>query len=192
MVSLDNECKEVLFLCRKGAISEPVIHCVNLFSGKRENENFTFTFSQEKSAKSIFSHPLRYLYEPNTSILKAGAFKIIGEKSGLAKVHPHSHFYTSEKFCCRFPGRVFEIDARKPHPRKLKVIFPENRANILSRNYPLSPEQLKKKLKLEDGGNKYLIAFSGITEKFLIAATRLKKPLYSLTEFKAILESLQS
>jgi hypothetical protein len=172
VLSVENECKEVLFLCKKGASSDPLIHCVNILPKGRTIE-FTFTRAEEKEAISVFSDPLTYLYEPNASVLKGGAFKLIGQKLGLAKVHPHTHLYTSENLVLHFPGRIFKIEEKKPVLRNLGIYFPENKANVVIRNYPLSAEQLKKKLKLNDGGEKYLIGFSGIKEKFTVAAVQI-------------------
>jgi len=174
VVSVNNECKEVLFLCKETISKEPQIHCVNLFSGGSKTEEFIFTFGEEKKAQSVFSAPLGYLYEPNASILRAGAFKLAGLKSGLLKLHPHTHLYTSDKLVSNFTGRIFRIETLDGNLRKIKDYLPDNKANIITRNYPLRPEELKKKLKLKDGGEKYVLAFSGIRKKFLAVATRLK------------------
>jgi hypothetical protein len=173
VVSVDNECKELLFLCRKEVSAEPLVHCINLQSHGQASEEFTFSFSDEKGATSIFSDPLRYLYEPNASILKSGAFKIIGDRTGLAKLHPHTHLYTSENLVENFPGRIFRIHHTISDAKKLPGYLPGLKANVVTRNYPFSSEQLKKKLKITDGGEKYLIGFSGLRKKFLVVATRI-------------------
>jgi len=130
---------------------------------------------EEKNAAAKFARPLTYLYEPNASILKAGSFKLVGEKFSLFKLHPSTHLYTSGDLIQNFPGRIFKISGFvKPDPKMLKEVFPEGKANVITRNYPRSPEELKKKTKLKDGGELYLIGFSGEVEKFLVAATRLK------------------
>ncbi len=172
VVSVDNECKELLFFCRKRFVGEPSITAVNLQDG---HEDFEFTVTEEKSVALKFSDPLTYLYEPNASILKAGAFKIVGEKFSLLKLHPSTHLYTSTELIQNFPGRIFKITRKvKPDPKALKELFSEGKANVITRNYPLTAEELKKKTKLKDGGALYLLGFSGKSEKHLVAAMRIK------------------
>lgn len=172
VVSVDNECKELLFLCRNGFESEPYIIAVNLQDGHKD---FGFSTAEEKNAISKLSEPLTYLYEPNASILKAGAFKLIGEKLSLLKLHPSTHLYTSKELSQNFPGRVFKIiRSVKPDPKILSEIFLEGKANVITRNYPLTVDELKKKTKLKDGGELYLLGFAGKTIKYLVAAERIK------------------
>jgi 16S rRNA G966 N2-methylase RsmD len=172
VVSVDNECKELLFFCRKDFVGEPRLVAVNLQEG---HENFEFSLAEEKNTISKFSGPLSYLYEPNASILKAGAFKMIGEKYSLFKAHPSTHLYTSTDLIQNFPGRIFKIIcAVKPDPKVLHEILPDGKANVITRNYPLTPQELKKKTKLKDGGEGYLLGFTGPSEKYLVAAERIK------------------
>ncbi len=173
VISVDNECRELLFLCEKDFHGEPVIDAVNL---KKTGEHISFPFqhTDERSAVSSFSEPLRYLYEPNSSILKAGAFKLIGKKFGLHKIHANTHLYTSESQVPTFPGKVFRITAQvRPDRKELSFYFPEGKANLTTRNYPLSVHELKMKTGLKDGGDKFLIGFSGINKKFLVVAERI-------------------
>ena len=172
VVSVDNECKELLFLCRNGFEKEPNIIAVNL---QASHHDFEFNFTEEKSIVSKFSEPLTYLYEPNASILKAGAFKLIGEKFSLFKLHASTHLYTSKELNQDFPGRIFRIIRPvKPSAKNLKEIFPEGKANVITRNYPLTAEELKKKTTLKDGGALYFLGFSGQREKYLVAAERIR------------------
>lgn len=174
VVSVDNECKEVLFLCQKNFTGEPKIMATNILFGNRI-DLFSFLFSTERSSEALFSEPLSYLYEPNASILKAGAFKIIGSEFKLSKLHPSTHLYTSDQLIEKFPGRIFKVEAFvKADPKALKAFFPEGKANITTRNYPLSVEELKKKMGLKDGGEKFLIGFSGMQTKFLVVASRFR------------------
>lgn len=172
VVSVDNECKELLFLCNKMFAGEPEIIAVNLTD--KTQDDFKFTFSVEKSSESTFSDPLTFIYEPNASILKAGAFKAIGSVFNLSKIQSNTHLYTSTKLISNFPGRVFKILESVKEGKIVKEIFSEGKANIITRNYPLGTEQLKKKLKLNDGGELYLLAFSGQKKKFIIAANRIQ------------------
>ena len=148
VISVDNECKEVLFLCRRNAGPEPLIHAINL---NGTVEKFEFKFSEERQASAHFSLPLSYLYEPNASLLKAGAFKLISSAFQLAKLHPGTHLYTSDALHTGFPGRIFKVKSFIPTKNALDF-FPSGKANVITRNYPLTAEALKKKLKLKDGG----------------------------------------
>ena len=175
VVAVENECKEVLFWCTKDAIAEASVRCTNLSSGfpKIGLDEFTFTFSEEKTTTSVFSDPLTYLYEPNAAILKAGAFKTVGRRYGFFKLHVNTHLYTSDQWDETFPGRIFKIEDLKPDPSRFRTRH-GGKVNVFTRNYPFRPEQLKKKLKLQDGGEKYLIGFSGEKKKYLVVAARLK------------------
>jgi hypothetical protein len=164
VVSVSNECKELLFQISKDFIGETSIETYNLDAGGKVTQSFNFSFSEEENASSKFNSPQKYLYEPNASILKSGAFKSIGVRFKLDKIQVNTHLYTSNQLEKDFPGRVFEIEQLSFDPKSLA----NNKANIICRNYPLTPEELKKKLKLKDGGEKFVIAFSGQSKKHVI------------------------
>lgn len=171
VVSVDNECKELLFFLTHGQKSDPDIEAVNL--KKNGTSRFKFTFSEERSAIVRFASPNSYLYEPNASILKAGAFKTIANRYNLDKLHPNTHLYSSDIIVPDFQGKIFKIIAHvKTDPKILKEHFPEGKANITVRNYPLDPPSLKKITRLKDGGDKFLIGFTGIDKKYLVVARR--------------------
>lgn len=155
IVSLNNECKEVLFLLDFGFAEEPKIHCINLKPDKEEL--FSFDLSGEKESVVNYASPQSYIYEPNASIRKAGAFRSVAVLFGLNKIAPNTHLYTSEKLINNFPGRVFKV-LEGVDKKNIKTHFSEGKANIISKNHPLTPEQIKKKFKLKDGGERFLIA----------------------------------
>ena len=172
VVSLDNECKEVLFQCSPHANNKPTIQAINIQKGI--HQVFQFTRDEERNIQSNFSEPLLYLFEPNASILKAGAFKLIGLKFGLFKIHMNTHLYTSNELNIDFPGRIFKVIATvSPDPKKLKPYFVEGKANVITRNYPMEAEALKKKSALKDGGEKYLIGFSSTKKRMVVVADRI-------------------
>lgn len=172
-VAVNNEMKELLFFAEKDFMGEPLIHAVNLTSPSMEE--IVFRFPEEESVEIPFHDPQTWLYEPNAAILKAGAFKSVVKKSGIAKIHPSTHLYTSETLWPDFPGRIFRLDSPVTADRKmLQRFFPGSQANVITRNYPLSAEELKKKAKLRDGGEKCLLAFTGLSRKYLFCATRLR------------------
>lgn len=161
IIAVRNEVKELVLIIENNQSTDnqqpTTIKCVNLESDEPE---FLFNFNEEKSAKSEFSKGLGFLYIPNNSILKAGAFNSISQQFGLKKLHPNTHFYTSEHKIENFPGRVLQIE--KIEAKDLKK---GDKYNIISKNYPLKPEEIKKKYKLTDGGNHYLIFTQSVIGK---------------------------
>ncbi|UQB69527.1 class I SAM-dependent methyltransferase [Epilithonimonas zeae] len=164
IIAVKNEVKELLLTIENNPLTDSqqptTIKCINLES---DEPGFSFNFNDEKLAKSEFSGSLNFLYIPNNSILKAGAFNIISEQFGLKKLHPNTHFYTSENKIENFPGRVLEIE--KTEAKDLKK---GEKYNIISKNYPLKPEEIKKKYKLNDGGNHYLIFTQSVDGKEIL------------------------
>ena len=167
VVSVDNECKELLFLLLEAAVDEPLFTTVNL---KRSGgkELFSFTMEQEQKAEIPFAgEPRRYLYEPNASILKAGAFKSVAYAYNLQKLHINSHLYTSDELIPDFPGRIFEVETFfVPNKKNLKTFLQDTKkANIAVRNYPMVVAEIRRKTGLEDGGDIYLFATTLFDER---------------------------
>ena len=158
VVSVKNEVKEVLLLWEKEKPSEEIIiHCVDL-NPKGKNE-FIFSFESEEKVSNTYSEVKSFIIEPLASILKAGAFRSFGKRFGLEKLHPNSHLYTSDSFSEDIPGRVFEVIRELVQPKKeLKENFPSGKVNVIARNFALSTDEIKKKFRLKDGGDDYLIA----------------------------------
>lgn len=174
VVSVDQECRELLFLCKKGFLGEAKICTIHLF--KELTETFDFYLSEEKRQESQLGPIQTYLYEPNPSLMKAGALRSLAKTFNAPKIHVNSHFLSSEALVDRFPGRIFQIVARVPTKgRDLSRILPDMRANVVVRNYPLSAEQLKKKLKLSDGGADYVIGTTSHSEgRVVLLARRIR------------------
>lgn len=164
IIAVRNEVKELVLIIKNQETrtenQDTKITCVNLESDEAE---FSFYINEEKKAASEFSENLNFLYIPNNSILKAGAFNMISEKFGLKKLHPNTHFYTSENKIENFPGRVLQVE--KIDGKDLKK---NDQFNIISKNYPLKPDEIKKKYKLKDGGNSYLIFTQNINGKEIL------------------------
>lgn len=166
VVAVRNEVKELLWILDKTFVGEPKIITINL--KKDEEEVFAFKISEEKTAKSSYSPPLQFLYEPNAAILKAGAFKLIGINHELPKLHKNSHLYTSDKLI-QFPGRRFRITAVHPYSKK----FTFQKANMATRNFPMNPEVLRKKHRITAGGDTYLF-FTTNSEEQLVVISCIK------------------
>ena len=178
VVAVNNECKELLFILKQGTIStdEIKISAINL---PKNDQIFTSTPSEEE--KAIVDYATRveeYLYEPHTALIKAGAFKSLGARYGLKKLHPNSHLYTSSEWIKDFPGRIFSVQHTYGFSKKeLKNLQEIKRANITVRNFPSSVAELRKRLKLSDGGEQYIFGTTlKPSEKILI---HCKKPLIS-------------
>lgn len=92
-----------------------------------------------------------YIYEPNAAIIKSGAFKLVGARYGLYKMGPNTHLYMGKDYVVDFPGRVWEI--LKTNIRETKGIG----ANVMTRNYPMTADQLRKKLKVKDSDTHTII-----------------------------------
>lgn len=159
VLAVSNEVKELLFVLEGSSSEDPNVQCVNLV---RDNVvQFSFQFGEEEQLVSSFGEMRNYLYEPNASILKAGAFKAIANKFRLKKLHPNSHLYTSEGLVESFPGRSFRVlDEISLNKKNLKKLLPSMKANITVRNFPMSVEQIRKKTGIRDGGDDYLFATS--------------------------------
>mgnify|MGYP003385336435 FL=1 len=156
VLSVNNDCKEVLYLLEKDYIQETKIVCVNL--KKDTTDQFIFNFAEERIAGVQLNLPLTYLYEPNASVLKAGAFKSIASQLDIFKLHQHSHLYTSTTLIENFPGRTFKIKSVVNADKKSLSKHSSGKANLACRNFPQKIDLLKKKLKLKDGGADYIFA----------------------------------
>lgn len=149
IVAVNNEVKEVL-LWSKTKQGPSRINAVNLGSHVTE---WSFVQEEEKNAQCMLWDTKRgdqlvegmYIYEPNAAILKAGAYKLVGARYGLLKWEQNTHLYLSLKYVEHFPGRVWKLR------NILKKDMKDIRASVMTRNYPLTSDQLRKKLKAKEG-----------------------------------------
>ncbi|MCD7972322.1 MAG: SAM-dependent methyltransferase [Candidatus Azobacteroides sp.] len=174
ILSVKNDCKELLFVCCNQH-TDPLIHCVNIGTGK--TEHFCFRKTREEEANVLYADNLeKYLYEPNVTVLKAGAFKLISEQFGLKKLHVNTHLYTNDKLVEDFPGRIFRIkEVLYSFPGHLYSFLPDRKANITVRNFPLSVEEIRKKYKIKEGSEIYLFATTiGNNKKIMLICENIK------------------
>jgi len=167
VVSFANECKELLVILRKENEGNNVlIHCVNILKNG-EMQTYSFDKEEEQQGCEYAQQVGHFLYEPNASILKAGAYKSIANSYQLKKLHPNSHLYTSDKLIEAFPGRKFECEAVfSLNKKELKMNLGNiKKANITVRNFPSSVAELRKRLKLSDGGDTYFFATTLMDEQ---------------------------
>ena len=162
VVSIDNECKELLLLLDKEQTSNLRIVCVNF--SKDGEQLFETSYGRQSSTGNHISHlsPLisHFLYEPNASIMKAGCFKEMEERFSVQQISPNSHLFLSSDEIGNFPGRKFQIlSISSMNKQDLRTHLKDiESANISVRNFPMSVDMLRKKLKLKDGGNVYIFA----------------------------------
>lgn len=165
VISLDNDCKELLVVQQKGFQDEPQIRAIRLF--KDQLQDFIFTYSEERAILNRYKTPQEYLYEPDVSITKSGAFKSIGRRYNLAKIHQHTHLYTSDQLIEQFPGKIFKVQGNIPFG-SLKKSKTATKSNVVTRNFPLKPEEIKKKYKITDGGEDFLFFTTDIDHKLVV------------------------
>ncbi len=163
VVAINNDVKELLYILEKGYCKEILIKTINF----TKNNAQKFHFNYHKKPVSSYHEPLEYLYEPNAAVLKSGAFHEISTQLNIFKLHQHSHLYTSKKRI-EFPGREFKIIAVLPYDKKKIVkLLPNKKANITTRNFHKTVAQIRKELKIKDGGDIFLFFTTNIHNKFI-------------------------
>ena len=153
LIALRNEVKEVLVVQEAKTETEietqVQIHCINL---ETEEPTLQFTEAALHTPQVVYSKPKKYLYIPNNALLKSGAFNYIAQYFEVKKLDINTHLYTSVQLKKPFAGRVLEVTPINP-----KELKKGSKYCIFSKNYPLSVEEIKKKYRIVEGGNKYLI-----------------------------------
>ena len=154
IVSVQNECKELLIVMQQQPAEPPTVYCIN--------DDSVFSYHPSSISSNHISHhsSLIYLYEPNASIMKAGCFAEIEQAFEVSQLAPNSHLFASDQAIADFPGRKFRISAvTSMNKQELKQALKDIRqANIAVRNFPMSVADLRKRLKLSEGGNDYIFA----------------------------------
>lgn len=175
IVSVNNECKELLLLLRKDAVSSEIqIHCEQIVNSC-EHQHYAFTLSEEHTSECPLAESVgAYLYEPNASILKAGAYRSLTQAYPVEKLHTSSHLYTSAHFIEDFPGRRFKVEKVSGFGKKELKEFMQGmeKANLTIRNFPSSVAELRKRLKLKEGGEDYLFATTLADESKVLVKCR--------------------
>jgi hypothetical protein len=172
IVAVDNEVKELLWIIEKNYRNEITLKAINLL--KNSTDIFETTFP-EKESLVTFSLPKKYLYEPNSAIMKSGAFNTVASHYSLDKLHPNSHLYTSD-ILIAFPGRIFEIEKAIPyHKTEMKTLLMDKKANVTIRNFSETVENIRKKWKIKEGGNLYsFFTTDENDDKIVLLCSKLK------------------
>lgn len=175
IISVNNECKELLLVLSVRNMGENLrIYCIN------DAQSFVcyeldMEASQVKIAPSTLEE-MQYLYEPNASLMKAGCFSVLSGRYDARMLSKNSHLFVSREPIAAFPGRSFRIIAvssfnKKELKRHLSGI---TKANIATRNFPLSVAELRKRLKLKDGGETYIFATTLSDDSHVLVITEKK------------------
>ena len=165
IVSVANECKELLMLLEADHEGEPAIHCVN------DGQRLIIMASQNDVPLSVTdSSDAAFLYEPNASVMKAGCFGVLTQRYPIKAIAADSHLFVSDEEIKDFPGRSFRVDTitttnKKEQSRALTGI---TRANVATRNFPISAQQLQQRLRLKDGGDTYIFGTTDAMGKHLL------------------------
>ena len=171
IISVNNECKELLLVLSARNMGNLRIYCVN------DAQSFVCEESDMESSSVKIApftlEEMQYLYEPNASLMKAGCFSVLSERYDARMLSKNSHLFVSCEPIAVFPGRSFRIIAvssfnKKELKRHLSGI---TKANIATRNFPLSVAELRKRLKLKDGGETYIFATTLSDESHVLVIT---------------------
>ena len=165
IVSTGGECKELLILLEKGHEGEPTVHCVN------DQEAVVFKPSEETaSATTVDTPSAQFLYEPNASIMKAGCFGVIAQRYSVSSIAADSHLFVGDKMIADFPGRAFRITAVSTMNKKelQRAMAGISKANVAIRNFPITAQQLRQRLKLGDGGDCYIFGTTTENKEHLL------------------------
>ncbi len=165
VIAVNNEVKELLWILDSTFDGDCTMITKNI--KKTGEEEFIFLLKDEPQQLLSLGDPETYLYEPNAAILKSGGFLSIASAFGLKKLHQHSHLYTADHKI-DFPGRYFKIESIHPYQKKILAKLGIQKANITTRNFPESVTQIRKKLKIKDGGENYLFFTTDMNNKKIV------------------------
>ena len=173
IVAVENEVKELLWELHKDYFGKILLKTINIVKEKREIFEF---ISDENQIIPEYGLPENYLYEPNAAIMKSGGFDEVGTFYKLKKLHKHSHLYTNSEIVI-FPGRVFVIENFVfYHNKEMKNFLEGKQSNITTRNFPETVENIRKKWKIKEGGNRYCFFTTDKNEnKIVLICKKIEK-----------------
>lgn len=170
IVAVQNEVKELLWLVGQESQKEINIKTVNIKTNGTQ-ESFDFNWSEKSIEFSNYAEPQKddYLYEPNASLMKSGAFQYISKYFNLKKLEVNSHLYASSEKNQNFPGRLFKINQILDYkPKLIKKELGGEKLNLSTRNFPMKVEDFKKKYKIKDGGKTYVFLTTTISQRKIV------------------------
>jgi len=172
IVAVENEVKEILWLLEKNHQSTIKVICSNLVNDAVEK----FEYDLPSNSDATYSLPLKFLFEPNASLMKSGGFDEISQQFGIDKLHQNSQLFTSNElkpFC----GRVFEIKNQFIYSKEnMKLFLANTKANVTTRNFPVTVDEIRKKWKIKDGGKIYCFFTTALdNHKIVLLCNKIKK-----------------
>lgn len=171
IVAVHNEVKELLWILEKDFSDEVRIKTTNLKNNG--SEEFEFLMEDETQVETTYSEPLTYLYEPNPAIMKSGGFNSLTDTFAIKKLHKHSHLYTSDALI-DFPGRAFKIVKAVPYNKKQIKSLKIHKANVTTRNFPDTVQNIRKLFKIKDGGSDYIFFTTNIhNDRIALICTKI-------------------
>jgi hypothetical protein len=172
IIAINNEVKELIWEIEKNYVDDILIKTINFSKSKEEVFQF---FLKAKSQTIPYSNPKKYVYEPNAAILKSGAFHLITSHYNVEKLHQHSHLYTNNEVI-DFPGRIFKVENYFEYSKKEMKLFLENKkANITTRNFPQTVEEIRNKWNIKDGGDLYcFFTINKNNNKIVLICTKIQ------------------
>ena len=177
VVSVDNVCRELLFLLQIGAparaLADIPIICMVFDRGGRSTR-WVGSRASEAAAQPSYGPPGRYLFDADVAIRKAGLFRQLALEFGLRKLAVNTHLYSADQIPEGFPGRVFEVEADGVSDPRARV--PDGRAQVISRNHPLGTEALRARYRLREGGDHAVIGYRDLADRpRLVVARRVPR-----------------
>ncbi|EHJ41363.1 hypothetical protein HMPREF0673_00847 [Leyella stercorea DSM 18206] len=176
IVSVGGECKELLLVLSTVVESELKVYCADLSTASGSSSLFVYTpdSSAPVANSKLKTQNSKFLHEPNASIMKAGCFDELAAAYGVSPVSRNSHLFLSDEPVDGFPGRSFVVERvttmNKGELRKALVGI--EKANIATRNFPLTVAELRKRLKIKDGGDVYIFATTTAEGEHLLLISR--------------------
>ena len=163
VIGLERECKEITLILRRGYDREPVIEAVDINPDGTPMKSVSSAKSADAAlplpiAEPDWLQPGTYISEPSAPYMKCALFRTIAAQTGTALLHPDTHLFWSKSQPAGFPGRTFRLQGIIPFDKRSLSALTKTQANLSVRNFPETAPQLQKKLKLRDGGPRYLIA----------------------------------
>ena len=176
IVSVGGECKELLLVLSTVVESELKVYCADLSTASDTSSLFVYTpgSSAPVANSKLKTQNSKFVHEPNASIMKAGCFDELAAAYGVSPVSRNSHLFLSDEPVEGFPGRSFVVERvttmNKGELRKALVGI--EKANIATRNFPLTVAELRKRLKIKDGGDVYIFATTTVEGEHLLLISR--------------------
>jgi hypothetical protein len=172
VLATDNECKELLLILDENEHSTVTVESIHWI--KEKEERFVSILNEKHPAPEL-SEPLTYLYEPNAAIFKSQQYDEQAARYSLFKLHPNTHLYTSQHHHSSYEGKIYKIAGIHPFDaRAFRKSNPNACFNIKTRNFPLTPAEVAKKLSIKEGGDQFLFCVKAKDERLkLIACDRL-------------------